>query len=141
MQGGYSTTDRTTESFIITSHLMASIRAKLKDRLAVMTESVHKEKTVGVRVKHECTVSGLVTQPDQYFNPFVDGPARHIKTGTEIDARVVQGLLSSTEKGESQYKMFVNTGLEATEETRVDFFQQDKENESEHWQGKVSYCG
>ena len=117
MQSGYSTTDRTTDSFIKTSHLMTSIRAKLKDRLAVMTESVHKEITVGARVKHECTVSGLVTQLDQYFNPFVDGPARHMKTGTGNSRSFI-----FYRKGESQYTMFANTRLKATEETRVDFF-------------------
>ena len=33
----------------------------------------------------------------QYFNPFIDAPARHFKTGVEIEQDVIKGLLNSQE--------------------------------------------
>ena len=49
MQGGYSTSLKTTDAFIKTSHLMAKIRRKVKDRLKILTTSVHKELSPGAR--------------------------------------------------------------------------------------------
>ena len=42
MRGGYSTFERTTDAFIKTSHLMAAIRRKLKEKLSYVTSSTHK---------------------------------------------------------------------------------------------------
>ena len=42
MRGGYSTSERTTDAFIKTSHLMAAIRRKLKEKLSYVTSSTHK---------------------------------------------------------------------------------------------------
>ena len=67
-------------------------------------------------------VQGLVIQLDKYFNPFLIGSARHMKTGVEIDHSVVSGILSSTELGEKQYKDFANLKLKATREERINFF-------------------
>jgi hypothetical protein len=45
-----------------------------------------------------------------------------MKTGMEIDCRVVSGLMSSAEAGEKKYKDFVDLRLKATGEERVYFF-------------------
>ena len=47
MQGGYSTSDSTTDAFVKTSHLLANIRGTLKEKLKVLTLSVRKEMTNG----------------------------------------------------------------------------------------------
>ena len=67
-------------------------------------------------------VQGLVLQLDKYFDPFLIGSARHMKTGVEIDHSVVSGLLSSMEAGEKQFKDFVDLRLKATGEDRMNFF-------------------
>ena len=41
-QGGYSTNEQTTDTFIKTSHIMAKLRATLKERLDILTSSTHK---------------------------------------------------------------------------------------------------
>ena len=47
MQGGYSTSEQTTDTFIKTSHIMAKFRATLKERLDILTSSTHKEINMG----------------------------------------------------------------------------------------------
>jgi hypothetical protein len=49
-------------------------------------------------------VKNLVIQLDKYFDPFHGGPARHIKTGVEINDDVVVGLMLSDEYGEQIYQ-------------------------------------
>jgi hypothetical protein len=65
-------------------------------------------------------VQNLLMQLDKYFDPFLDGPARHMKTGVEINDDV--GLMLSDEYGEQRYQKIVNTRLKATGEERVNFF-------------------
>ena len=122
MQGGYSTSKQTTDAFIKTSHLMAKLRATLKDRLDILTSSSHQETTIGARKQHERMVQSLVIQLDKYFDPFPIGSARHMKTGVEIDRSIVSGLLSSSKVGEKQFQDFVNLRLKATGEGRINFF-------------------
>eukprot|EP00794_Sanderia_malayensis_P002977 gene2977-3431_t len=113
MQGGFSTNERTTDAFIKTSHIIANIRGKLKEKLNVLTSSVHKETTFGSRTENEKAVSNLTKQLESYFNPFLDGPARHMKSGQEIHQSVVDGLLASSSVGEMAYLEFVNTRIKA----------------------------
>ena len=105
MQGGYSTNEKATDTFVKTSHIMAKLRATLKERLNILTPSFHKETTTGARKQHENMVHDLALQLDRYFDPFLNGPARHMKTGVEIDCNVVRGLMSSAEAGEQKYKI------------------------------------
>ena len=116
MQGGYSTNESTTDTFVKTSHIMAKIRATLKERLNIITSSAHKETTIVARIHHENMVHNLVLHLDKYFDPFLNGPAHHMKTGVEIDCDVVRGLMSSAEAGEQKYKEFVDLRLKASGE-------------------------
>ena len=43
MRGDYSKSEDTTDAFIKLSHIMATIRSKLKEKLACVTSSAHKE--------------------------------------------------------------------------------------------------
>ena len=45
-----------------------------------------------------------------------------MKTGVEIDHSIVNGILSSNESGEKQFKDFVNLRLKATGDERINFF-------------------
>ena len=67
-------------------------------------------------------VHDLALQLDRYFDPFLNGPARHMKTGVEIDCNVVRGLMSSAEAGEQKYKEFVDLRLKAIGGKKVNFF-------------------
>ena len=99
-QGGYSTNEQKTDTLIKTSHIMAKLRATLKERLDILTSSTHKEINIGARLQHDNIVQGLVRQLDKYFDPFMIGSTRHMKTGVEIDHNIVSELLSSMEAGE-----------------------------------------
>ncbi|KAG1648069.1 hypothetical protein GQR58_030110 [Nymphon striatum] len=66
-------------------------------------------------------IESLVLQLDKYFNPFLEGPARHFKTGAEIEPSVVEGLLNSSAVGEEMYAEFVDERLKA-KENRVSIF-------------------
>ena len=121
MQGGFSTDEKAVDTFVKTSHFMATVRAKLKERLDVLTQSVHKETTIGAIKKHEAMIEGLVLQLDKYFDPFLDGPARHFKTGAEIEPSVIEGLLNSSAVGEAMYAEFIDERLKA-KENRVSIF-------------------
>ena len=62
MQGGYSTSVQTTYAFIKTSHIMAKLRATLKEILDILTSSTHKEINI---------VQGPVRQLDKYFSDWL----------------------------------------------------------------------
>ena len=108
MRGGYSTSEETTDVFIKTSYIMATIRSKLKEKLAYVTSSVHKEITPGSRIQHDNVVKDLTNQLREYFNPFIEAPARHSKTRVEIEPDVIKGLLNSQEIREESYKTYIN---------------------------------
>ncbi len=122
MQGGFSTNERTTDAFIKTSRIIANIRGKLKEKLNVLTSSVHKETTFGLRTENKKAVSNLTKQLESYFNPVLDGPARHMKSGQEIHQSVVDRLLASSSVGETAYLDFVNTRIKAPN-NRVSLFE------------------
>lgn len=122
MQGGYSNNEEAMDTFIKTSHIMAKLRSLLKERLDVLTASTHKEINISARKRHEKMVASLLFQLVKYFDPFLVGPAQHMKSGKEIDHDVVRGLLSSCEAREKQHKEFVDTRLQASGEERVNLF-------------------
>ncbi len=64
-------------------------------------------------------IESLVLQLDKYFDPFLEGPARHLKTGAEIEPSVVEGLLNSSGVGEEMYAKFVDERLK---ENRISIF-------------------
>ena len=95
MRGGYSTSEETSDAFIKSSHIMATIRSKpKKKKLAYATSSAHKEITPGFRVKHDNVVKDLTNHLREYFNPFIDVPAGNFKTEVEIEPEVIKGLLN-----------------------------------------------
>ena len=57
-----------------------------------------------------------------YCDPFLNDPARHLKTDVEIDVNIVSDLLSSTEIGNNMFTEFVEERMKAPEEKRIDFF-------------------
>ena len=71
MRGGFSTSEETNDAFIKTSHLMAKIRSALKEKLNVLTTSVHKEVTPGARLRHDRIVGSLKRTLDGLMDPFL----------------------------------------------------------------------
>lgn len=122
LHGGYSTSLKAEDAFIKTSHLMAKVRAALKEKLSILTTSVHKEVTDGARREHEKTVESMVEQMSRYMDPFASGVARHIKTGEAIPEDVVKGLLHSTQLGETLLAKFIDERLKMEGDDRVSFF-------------------
>ena len=58
----------------------------------------------------------------EYYDPFLNAPARHLMTGAEIDVNIVSDLLLSTEIGNEMFTKFVEERMKASEEKRIDFF-------------------
>ena len=61
------------DTFVKTSHILAKLRATLKERLNILTLSFHKETTTCARKQHENMVHDLALQLDRYFAPFLNG--------------------------------------------------------------------
>ena len=122
MPGGYSTSLQVTDTYIKTSHLMAKVRAALKEKLHILTSSTHKEVSPGAKKKHKDSIRKLVEQMGKFLDPFTDGPVRHFKTGLVVDPDVVKCLLESIKSGEDLYKQCVDERSTRTDETRVSFF-------------------
>ena len=114
MRGGFSTSEDANDAFLKTSHVMAKIRSKLKERFAMLTSSVHKEITTGARKKHDGIVERLTRKLEENFDPFLNGPARHFMTGAQIDKSVISGLLSSDVAGERGFQKFVKERMMRT---------------------------
>ena len=53
MHGGYSISEEPIDAFIKTSHIMVTIRSKLKEKWAYLTSSAHEEITPGSRIQHD----------------------------------------------------------------------------------------
>ena len=122
MQGGFSTDISTVDTFMKTSHIIANLRVKLKERLRVFTKSSHKETGKGARKKHDVMTQSLISTLDSYFDPFLAGPARHFKTGIQIDQAVISGLLSSTQLGNGMFQEFVEKRLKEADD-RISMFE------------------
>ena len=122
MQGGFSTDITAVDTFMKTSHIIANLRVKLKERLKVFTKSSHNETSKGARKKHDVMTQRLVSKLDSYFDPFLAGPARHFKTGIQIDQAVINGLLSSTQLGNGMFQEFVETRLKEVDD-RISIFE------------------
>eukprot|EP00795_Rhopilema_esculentum_P008010 gene8010-13918_t len=122
MQGGLSTDITAVDTFMKTSHFIANLRMKLKERLRVFTTSSHKETSVGARKKHEIMIQSLINKLDSYFDHFLAGPARHFKTGCQIDEAVITGLLLSTQMGNEMFKEFFQKRLKDAND-RVSIFE------------------
>ena len=90
---------------------MAKIRTKVKNWLNLLTSSVHKELTPGARANHDRVVNNLAKKVMDYFYPFLDGPARHFKTGKEIEYSVINDLMSSETTGENNLQRFIKERL------------------------------
>ena len=119
MRGGYSTSFEVNDAFIKTSHLMAKIRGKLKEKLNVLSSTVHKEVTPAARSRHDTIVTRLEVTLKDYFDPFVDGPARHFATGAEIDGNVLYSLLNSDHIGEVSLAKFLKDRIMKTNDDRI----------------------
>ena len=72
--------ERANDVFNKTSHLMAAIRRKVEEKLSYITSRAHKEVSAGSRMKHDYTIRDLTNQLKQFFDQFVDGPARDISS-------------------------------------------------------------
>ena len=106
MRGGFSTSERANDVFIKTSHLMAAIRRKVEEKLSYITSRAHKEVSAGSRMKHDYTIRDLTNQLEQFFDPFVDGPARHFKSGLQINEDIINGILKSQADGEDSERIY-----------------------------------
>ena len=122
MRGGYSTSFEANDAFIKTSHLMAKIRGKLKEKLNVLSSTVHKEVTPAARSRHDTIVTRLEVTLKDYFDPFVDGPARHFATGAEIDGNIIYSLLNSDDIGEVSLAKFLKDRIMKTNDDRISIF-------------------
>ena len=122
MQGRYSIDSNATNTFVTTTHLMAKLRAALKQKLHLLTSSKHKEMSLSSIQFHEPTIQQLVTTLQNFLNQFSDIPAMHMKSGEVIDEKVVGGLLRYIETGESLKKTFIEERLTTTGSECVSIF-------------------
>ena len=83
---------------------------------------MHKELTPGARKHHDAVVINLASKVMSYFDPFIDGPARHFKTGQDIYSSVINGLLTSDSLGEDLLQNFKKKGLVVPEKEKVGLF-------------------
>ena len=56
----------------------------------MLSSCVHKELSPGSRKFHENIVTDMKEKILEYCYPFLNGPARHLKTCVEIDVNIVQ---------------------------------------------------
>ena len=122
MMGGYSTSDKTNDAFVKTSHIMAKSRSKLTEQVHLLSSCVHEELSPGSRKYHDNIVTDMKEKVLDYCDPFLNTSARHLKTGEEIDVNIVSDLLSSTEIGNGMFTEFAEEKMKAPEEKRIDFF-------------------
>ena len=122
MRGGYSTWERTTVNFIKTNHVIAAIRKKLKEKLSYVTSSAHKEVSPGWRSKHDNIVRDLTNQLQDFFDPFLEAPAQHFKSGVQIEESIVDGLLKCQTIGECFLKGLIKDWIKAPSETKISLF-------------------
>ena len=116
MMGGYSTSDKTNDAFVKTSHVMAKSRSDLTEQVHLLSSCVHEELSPGSRKHHDKIVTDMKEKVLDYCDPFLNTSARHLRTGVEIDVNIVSDLLSSTEIGNEMFTEFVEEKIKAPEE-------------------------
>ena len=106
MRGRYSTSFEAENDFVLNSHISAGLRKELKSKMRFKTASTHKETTYRVQIQ------SLLKDLKRYVNPF-HGAARNMVNMVivEVPISIVNGLLSSREKGEECLKEFINKRL------------------------------
>ncbi len=107
-------------NFVLVSQIMAKIREKFKEKMEMLSQQKHRETTKGARIRHEATIKKLAEKMHEYTNPIHDGTARHLKTGIEIDDKLVQDIIRSTDVGETGMKQVIEYRL--VESGEVSFF-------------------
>ena len=118
---GFSTSPSNTSTWIKTTHIHAKLQLALREKINISTSSVHKEQTPSGKKMHVAHVNALKYKLTSYqIDPFADGPARHLTTGSEIEKKVIAGLLNAPLLGNDKYLQFIDERL--VKET-VDFFQ------------------
>ena len=70
------------------------------------TASTHKAATYGEMQRHKEQIQSLLKVLKKYANPF-HGSARNMVSGAEVLVSIVNGLLSSREKGRECIKQFI----------------------------------
>ena len=64
---------------------------------------------------HVAHVNALKYKLTSYqIDPFADGPARHLTTGSVIDKKVIAGLLNAPLLGNDKYLQFIDERLECS---------------------------
>ena len=104
--------------------------------MAYLTSSAHKEITPVSRIQHDNLVKDLTNQPREYFNPFIDAPARHFKIGVEIKPDVIKDFLNSQKIGEESYKTFINERIKRTDKRKNKHFSTNKMSQYHNWSQK-----
>ena len=103
MRGGYSTSVKAVDDFILNTHALAKLRRALKNRMNVKTSSNHEEFSHGRKKMHEQYIQQLLrTIP---IDPF-RGAAQNIMSGLEISSKIIDGLLAPKETGEKLHLEF-----------------------------------
>ena len=69
----------------------------------------------------------------EYCDPFLNAPARHLKTGAEIDVNIVSDLLSSTETGNKMFTIFVEERMKHLRKKELTFFPQHTKIQNSNW--------
>ena len=138
MHGGYSISEEPIDAFIKTSHIMVTIRSKLKEKLAYVTSSAHEEITPGSKIQHDNVVKDLNNQQRDHFNPFIDAPLRHFTTVVEIERDVIKDSLNSWKIGEESYETFINERIKWTDEKKNKHLWINKMSQHRNWSQEKS---
>ena len=82
--------------------------------MGLKAASAYKEATYGEMQRHEEQMESLLKNLKTYLNPF-HRAARNMVTGAEGPVSIINGLLSSREKGEESLKEFIEKRLASRE--------------------------
>ena len=111
-RSGYSTNIDITNKWIQTMHIHAKLRTAMREKLRIKTSSTHKELTDSGKSNHNKNVNSLKEKLRSYkADPFSDGPAKVICTGTEVDAKFIDDVLNAPSIGNERFKEFMKNRL------------------------------
>lgn len=102
---------------------MATIWRKVEEKLSYVTSSSHVEVSSGSIKRHDNMVRDLTNQHEEFFDPFVDEPVRHFKSGLQIDEGIINGLLKSQSDGEKYLAEFIKQRIKGPNETKISMFE------------------